>query len=331
MTLEDSVLRHRLAVMHRAAALGNVSQACREFGISRTLFYRWRRRLTRYGPDGLRPRPTRPTRWPRQATPALEHQVVAYALLWPTHGPARIAAQLRQPRWGSWPVSASGVYAILCRHGLRTRWERLTKLEAHSASTLGLLTERTRTHLRLPHVDAQQPGDLVCLDAFYIGKLKGVGKVWQLTACDAACSYAIATVAPRVTAQATAHFLRAHVVPIYQRAGHRIRAVLTDGGPEFQTAFTAACRALGIEHRRTKPRHAWTNGFVERLQGTILSELWRVAFRRTYYTSLGQLERDLQAYLRFYNRERPHLGYRLKGRTPAMAFRTRLESQSANT
>ena len=331
MTLEESVLRHRLAVMQRAAALGNVSQACREFEISRTLFYRWRKRFTRYGRDGLRPRPTRPSRWPRQAVPALEHQVVAYALLWPTHGPARIAAQLRQPRWGGWQVSASGAYAILCRHGLRTRWERLTRLEAHSAVTVGLLTERTRKRLSHPHVEAQQPGDLVCIDAFYIGKLKGVGKVWQRTACDAACSYAIATVVPRVTAQAVVHFLRTHVVPIYQRAGHRIRAVLTDGGPEFKTAFTPACVELGVQHRRTKPYHAWTNGFVERLQGTILSELWRVAFRRTYYTSLGQLERDLQAYLRFYNRERPHLGYRLRGRTPAMLFRSRLESQSANT
>ncbi|MDR7536003.1 MAG: hypothetical protein QN183_06530 [Armatimonadota bacterium] len=74
-------------------------------------------------------------------------------------------------------MSASGVYAILCRHRLRTRWERLIKLEAHSASTRGLLTERTRKHLRLPHVEAQWPGDLVCLDAFYIGTLKGVGKV----------------------------------------------------------------------------------------------------------------------------------------------------------
>jgi len=331
MTLEESVLRHRLAVMQRAAALGNVSQACREFEISRTLFYRWRKRFTRYGRDGLRPRPTRPSRWPRQATPALEHAVVAYVLLWPTHGPARIAAQLRQPRWGRWQVSASGVYGILCRHGLRTRWERLTRLEAHSAVTTGLLTDRTRKHVRHPHVEAQRPGDLVCLDAFYIGKLKGVGKVWQLTACDAACSYAIATVVPQVNARTAMHFLRAHVVPTYERAGHRIRAVLTDGGPEFQRAFTAACLELGIEHRRTKPYHAWTNGFVERLQGTILSELWRVAFRRTYYTCLGQLERDLQAYLRFYNRERPHLGYRLRGRTPAMLFRTRLESQSANT
>jgi hypothetical protein len=55
--------------------------------------------------------------------------------------------------------------------------------------------------------------------------------------------------------------------------------------------------------------------------GTILAELWRVAFRRTYYTRVAQLDRDLQAYLRFYNRERPHQVYRLQGRTPAAIFR----------
>ena len=319
MTLEDSVRRHRVAILQRAALLGSVTQACLEAGISRTLFYRWRRRYLRYGADGLRPRPSRPTRWPRQTIPALEHQVLAYALLWPTHGPARIAVQLRHPLWGGWRISPSGVYGILTRHGLQTRWERLTRLEAHAA-TDGLLTERTRRHRVRPHVEAQRPGDLVCLDAFYIGKLKGVGKVWQLTACDAACSYGLATLVPRVTQQAAIQFLRAHVMPAYERAGHRIRAVLTDGGPEWQARFVAACRELGIEHRRTRPRHAWTNGFVERLQGTILTELWRVAFRRTYYRSVAQLEQDLQAYLRFYNRERPHQGYRLQGRTPAAVF-----------
>jgi len=325
VTLEDSVRHHRFMIMQRAALFGNVTRACREAGISRTLFYRWRQRFVRYGPDGLRPRPTKPSRWPRQATPALEHAVLAYALLWPTHGPARIAAQLGQPRWGGWRVSGSGVYGILKRHGLQTRWERLTRLEARAVVDQGVLTERTRRRVR-PHVDAQRPGDLVCLDAFYVGKLKGVGKVWQLTACDAACSYAIATLVPRVTQVTVATFLRGHVVPRYQRAGHPVRAVLTDGGPEFYGRFLLACRELGIEHRRTKPRHAWTNGFVERLQGTILSELWRVAFRRTYYTSMAQLERDLQAYLRFYNRERPHQGYRLQGRTPAALFATRKAS-----
>src|SRR5437899_7742691 len=286
MTLEDSVRRHRLAILQRAALLGSVSQACREAGISRTLFYRWRRRYLRYGAEGLRPRPTRPTRWPRQAIPALEHAVLAYALLWPTQGPARLALQLRQPLWGGWRISASGGYAIFRRQGLQTRWERLTRLEAHAA-TDGLLTERTRRRLVRPHVEAQRPGDLVCLDAFYIGKLKGVGKVWQLTACDAACSYGIATLVPRVTQVTVATFLRGHVVPRYQRAGHPVRAVLTDGGPEFYGRFLLACRELGIEHRRTKPRHAWTNGLVERLQGTILSELWRVDFPPTYHTDMG--------------------------------------------
>lgn len=57
----------------------------------------------------------------------------------------------------------------------------------------------------------------------------------------------------------------------------------------------------------------WTNGFVERLQGTILSELWRPAFRRTYYTKLEQLQQDLRSYLCFYNRDRPHRSYRLRG------------------
>ncbi|HKV46018.1 MAG TPA: hypothetical protein VJT32_15310 [bacterium] len=59
-----------------------------------------------------------------------------------------------------------------------------------------------------------------------------------------------------------------------------------------------------------------------------LTELWRVAFRRTYYQSIAQLEHDLQAYLRFYNRDRPHQGYRLKGRTPAAVFLARKASKA---
>jgi hypothetical protein len=82
---------------------------------------------------------------------------------------------------------------------------------------------------------------LVCIDVFYIGKLKGVGKVWQCTACDAASSYTIATVLPQVMEWAVAHLPRTHVARVYHRAGHRIRAVLTDGGPEFQGVFRAAC------------------------------------------------------------------------------------------
>jgi transposase InsO family protein len=84
--------------------------------------------------------------------------------------------------------------------------------------------------------------------------------------------------------------------------------------------FAAARRELGITHRWPRPRPAWTNGFVERVQGTIRTELWRVAFRRTYYRSIGQLDQEPQVYLRFSNLDRPHQGYRLKGRAPAAVF-----------
>src|SRR5207247_7300916 len=139
MTLTDSVVALRLKVMKRAEETGNVSEACRQFGISRTLFYRWRRRYLSYGDTGLVPRPSRPQRWARQSAPELEHSVLAYALAWPTHGPQRIADQLARPSFGKWRVNASGVYAILMRHGLQTRWERLTRLEQRAMQD-GLLT-----------------------------------------------------------------------------------------------------------------------------------------------------------------------------------------------
>jgi transposase InsO family protein len=322
MTLEAKVVELRRHVMQRVAAGIPVTRVCREAGISRTLFYVWRRRFVRYGDAGLHPRPSRPARWGRQSSPALEHAVLAYALQWPTHGPQQISDQLRRPVYGARRVSATGAYKILRRHGLRTRWERLARLEGAALATLGLVTERSARRLaKQRHVEAERPGDLVCLDGFYIGNLKGVGKLWQLTACDAATSYGIAQVInAHPTAAHAARFLTARVLPAFRRAGHAVRAVLTDGGPEWYRAFEEACRAAQIQHRRTKARHAWTNGFVERLQGTILTEHWRVVFRRSYFTQAAQLEHTLQRYLRFYNTERTHRGYRLQGKTPGSVF-----------
>ncbi|MBI4638246.1 MAG: transposase family protein [Candidatus Rokubacteria bacterium] len=101
-----------------------------------------------------------------------------------------------------------------------------------------------------------------------------------MTAWDAACSYGVAWVLPELSAEAAATFLRQILGPVYRRADWPLQRVLTDGGSEFKGAFAEACRALRITHTRTLPRHAWTNGFVERLQGTILHEHWRIEFRR---------------------------------------------------
>lgn len=323
MTLEDKVHAFRLHLFRRAQELGNVSAACQELGVSRSLYYQLRKRFLRYGPDGLHPkrRRGRPGR-PPQLDAVVERQVIALALSWPSFGPQQLSDQLAMR---GIEVARSTVYRALRRHGLGTRRERLGILEQHSARRAGLLTERTRREIQKVrptasrrHVEAKAPGDLVCFDSFYIGKLKGVGRVWQITACDAACSYGLAMVfVGEPNARVSARFLRERVVPHFRKAGWPVKRVLTDRGSEFKGAFDDLCQHLGIRHTRTKPRHAFTNGFVERLQQTILHDHWRVAFRRRYFTQLGQLEASLQSYLRFYNHERTHHGYRTRGRTPA--------------
>ena len=322
MTLEDSVHAFRLRLFRRAEELGNVSAACREFGVSRSLYYQLRPRYRRYGTDGLHPKKRRgkPGR-PPELDAQVERRILAEALSQPAWGPQRISDQLAMR---GIRVAPSTVYRALRRQGLGTRSQRFGLVERHSASRAGLLTERTRRQLEKVrptpsrrHVEATTPGELVCFDCFFIGRLKGVGRVWQITACDAASSYGLAQVFvgdPR--AAVAAEFLD-RVVAHFDEAGWPVQRVLTDWGSEFKGAFDQACRRRGIRHTRTKPRHAFTNGFVERLQGTILHEHWRIEFRRRYFTKLPQLERSLQSYLRLYNHDRPHRGYRTRGRTPA--------------
>jgi len=345
MTLEDSIHAFRLRVMARAQVLHNVTRACQELGISRTLFYRWRKRYLAYGRDGLHPRRLGPRRGrPPLLSVQAERAILALALAWPTWGPVQLADQLRRLEHGGLRIAPSTIYRLLRRMGLQTRWERLAVLEAHSAQAAGLLTERTRRQLaaaqrhQAPHIQATKPGELVCVDTFYISKLKGVGKVWQYTACDAACSFAVAQVSLEFSAKAAARFLTGRVVPTYQATGWPLQRILTDQGNEYRGAFDKACVQRGIRHTRTKPRHAWTNGFVKRLQGTILSELRRIEFRRRFFTSAAAMQTALDRYLEFYNNHRFHQGYRTRGRTPGEIFSTRggkrderTRDQSVNT
>ena len=100
----------------------------------------------------------------------------------------------------------------------------------------------------------------------------------------------------------------------------RLVTATTDNGPEFGRVFGAACRQADVRHHRIPPRSPNLNAFVERFQGTVLHLHYRVAFRYRYYLKVETIDADLQAFLRFYNFERPHRGYRTKGRTPASIF-----------
>ncbi len=245
----------------------------------------------------------------------------------PTHGQRTIALVLATERYGSWRVSHGGVANVLRRAGLGRRLARLAAAESLAASEGGPLTERILREVRAieraatRHIGSDAPGEELFFDTFYFGRLKGVGKVWQFSAVDGASSFGIARVlAGAKTAAAMARFLVEDVLPAIRRAGLRLVTATTDNGPEFARRFAEACLAAGVHHHRIPPRSPNLNAFVERFQGTVLHLHYRVAFRYRYYTAIETIDADLQAWLRFYNFERPHRGYRTKGRTPASIF-----------
>jgi len=324
----DSLARLRKALMDRAErGEATVTQLCREAGMSRSRFYELRARYRQYGEVGLRPKPRPAERPDRQLPEPLVDAIVAYAVEHPTHGQRTIADALARPRFGGWRVSHGGVANVLRRAGLARRLARLAAAESLAASEGGPLTERVLREVRAierartVHIGSDVPGEELFLDTFYVGHLKGVGKVWQLSAVDGASSFGIArVVAGEKTAAVMARFLVEDVLTTCERAGLRLVTATTDNGPEFGRAFGEACRTAGVRHHRIPPRSPNLNAFVERFQGTVLHLHYRVAFRYRWYTRLETIDADLQAWLRFYDFERPHRGYRTKGRTPASIF-----------
>jgi transposase InsO family protein len=321
-----SLARLRKRMLDRVARKEvSVVQACREAGISTSRFYELRARYLAYGEPGLMPKP-RPARPSRQLQAPLRDQIIAYAIEHPTVGPRTIAAALALHRFGAWRVSHSGVYNVLSRAGLSRRQARLAAAESLAAAEGGPITERVLRDLRsiersVVHIGSDTLGEQVFFDTMYIGNLKGVGKIWQYSAVDGACSFAFARVfAGEKSTSAAAAFLERDVAAVYAEAGIELREVVVDGGPEFKGAFTAACSALGVSRHQLPARSPNLNAFVERFQGSVLHLHYRVAFRYRFYTDAADVDADLQGWLRFYNFERPHRGYRTRGRRPAEIF-----------
>jgi transposase InsO family protein len=328
MAPAHSLARLRKHVLDRATR-GEITmiEAARQLGVSRSYLYQLRDRYRRYGEAGLLPKPRPAGRHPAAVSPVLRDQVIAYAVEHPTEGPRTIAAQLGKPRFGAWPVAHSTVYNVLREAGLNRRSMRLAAAEAVAAAEGGPITERALRDLRAAarepvHIGSDTVGEAVFLDTMYVGNLKGVGKVWQYTGVDGACSFGFARAqAGKKSATAMADFLEHDIVPAYREAGIPLIEVITDGGPEFTgRAFRRRCAKLGIRWRKLPPRSPNLNAFVERFQGSVLHLHYRTAFRYRFYVNVEDIDADLQAWLRYYNFERPHRGYRTRGRIPAAIF-----------
>ncbi len=218
------------------------------------------------------------------------------------------------------------------RHKLLTKQERLLRLEKTTAARKIELTddqirllERFSPEFRERHIETRYTGDLVAVDTFFVGHLKGVGKVYLQSAVDCHSRYAWGRLYPNKMPVTAVHLMNNDVLPSFEAHGAQIATVLSDNGREFcgrsdRHPYELFLQLEEIEHRTTKVRRPQSNGFVERLHRTLLDEHFRVMGRKKFYESIEAMQTDLDAYLVRYNTERPHQGRGMKGRTPADVF-----------
>jgi transposase InsO family protein len=246
--------------------------------------------------------------------PAHEEEVIlAEAVSRPTLGAGRLIEHLAERGVSR---SASGVAKVLRRHHLSTRRSRVAALAALTGADTGLVAERAAEPFGFC-LAAARAGDLVGLDCFYVGKLKGIGPIYQLTAVDTATRWAICElVVGHVSSGVAAAFCR-RVAQGFLRLGVDLTGVLSDNGPEFRgDVFAAACRELGIIHHRIPPRSPNHNAVVERFHGTVLDECYRPAFHRRRFDRAADIDHVLQDFVHRYNTRRANRGRYMKGRTP---------------
>lgn len=315
MTKDDVLFGYRQALFAEAART-SIAEACRRFGVHRSTYYAWKRAVDRHGLEVLRPRERRRPKMPNQLPKMVEERILSFSIAHPGLGPKRIAGELARPKWGAIVVSPNGVWKVLCRHGLNTRAKRLGLVAGYAAPY-----EPSRDPGPERHIDVSRPGELVGVDCFYVGRLRGTeGKVWQLTGIDVASSFGWAELVVakqgNPIGRQTSKLAR-RVAAHLETAGWRLERFLSDNGNEFKGEFTETVKDLGAHHTRIHAGRPQTNGNVEALHKTILDECWRPAFARYMQPRLSGLKRELDTYLRFYNFDRVHHGRLTGGQIPA--------------
>lgn len=324
MTATEKLARQRLSVLELAQALGNVSEACRRRGVSRTIFYEYKRRFQTHGLEGLKDLPPIHKSHPMTTPPEVEERILSLSLGHPAWGCNRLSDTLALE---GIRVSAPTMQGILARHGLATRYDRWLRLEQQTAEQAIELSgeqvafiEKQNPCFRERHVESSRPGELLNQDTFFVGHLKGVGKVYLHAVVDTYSSYAFGFLHVSKQPEAAVAVLHNQALPFYQERGLPLETVLTDNGREFcgkdTHPYQLYLELAGIAHRTTRVRRPQTNGFVERFNRTVLDEFFRQVFRQTFYDALATLQKDLDRWLDHYNIHRPHQGYRNLGKPP---------------
>lgn len=322
----EKIIKNKVGLLNLAEELGNVSRACKVMGFSRDTFYRYKSAVEEGGVEALFDKSRRQPNLKNRTDEATEKAILAYAIENPAHGQVRVSNELRKR--GVF-ISPGGVRCIWLRHNLASFKERLTALEKKSAEENFILTEaqiaalerKKDDDLACGEIETAHPGYLGSQDTFYVGTLKGVGRIYQQTFVDTYSKVAHCKLYTTKTPITSADLLNDRVLPFFEEHNMRILRMLTDRGTEYcgkveQHDYELYLALNEIDHTKTKARHPQTNGICERFHRTILDEFYKITFRKKIYTTLDDLQKDLDDWLHYYNHQRTHQGKMCCGRTP---------------
>lgn len=330
-SLSEKIIKPKLGLLELAKQLGNVSQACKVMGYSRDTFYRFQHLYETGGEEALqelsRRKPIEKNRVPLH----VEQAVIDLAIANPALGQKRVSQTLQEQ---GILISSSGVRSVWLRNDLESFKKRLKALEAKSAQDGILLTEEQLRCLEKAkdekeahgEIETEHPGYLGSQDTYYVGTMKGVGRIYQQTFVDTYSRVALVKLYTEKTAITAADMLNDKVLPFFQEQNLSLLRILTDRGTEYcgkveNHAFQLYLAVENIDHSKTKARSPQTNGMCERFHRTMKNEFYDIAFRKKLYHSLEELQADVDSWLQSYNELRPHSGRFCYGKTPMQTFK----------
>ena len=326
LNTNERIIKHKVGLLDLAEELGNVSKACRVMGLSRDTFYRYKAAVEDGGVESVLDKNRRGPNFRNRVDERTEAAVVEHAVDYPAHGQVRVSNELKKQ---GLIVSPSGVRSVWLRHDLACFKDRLRALEERVAKEGLILTEAQVQALEKKkqddevagEIETAHPGYLGSQDTFYVGTLKGVGRIYQQTYIDTYAKVGFAKLYTTKTPITAADLLNDRVLAFYEEHKLPLLRVLTDRGTEYcgnveQHPYELYLAMNDIDHTKTKARSPQTNGICERFHKTMLQEFYQVMFRKKLYRDLETLQSDLDAWMFVYNNERTHQGKMCCGRTP---------------